>query len=257
MLVLLSPAKSLEGKKASPVADYTIPDFLHESQKLITLLRKYTSENVQELMGISPKLAELNVQRFKDFKSPFTPQTAKQAIYTFNGDVYEGLAIETFDLQSVQFAQDHVRILSGLYGLLRPLDLMMPYRLEMGTLLANPRGKNLYQFWGTKLSEAVNDCVKEQLPKNQVVINLASQEYAKAIDTKTLTVPIIDVVFKDKLKGEYKIVGLHAKRARGMMTAFICKHQLNNVEFLKEFREEGYQFASQESDASKWVFLRG
>ena len=189
MLMLISPAKSLDYESPLPTAKYSQPDFLKDSAELIKVARKLNPENLQDLMGISPALAELNWQRFLNWKTPFKPDNARPAVLAFKGDVYVGMQADAFKARDFDFAQQHLRILSGLYGLLRPLDLMQPYRLEMGTDLVNPRGKNLYEFWGDKITDAVNEVLAQQ--KKPVLINLASNEYFKVIKSKKLIAPVI------------------------------------------------------------------
>ncbi|MFK5892702.1 MAG: peroxide stress protein YaaA [Pseudomonadota bacterium] len=259
MLLLISPAKKLDFETIAQTETFTMPDFLEQSQELINTLLPYSAEQLGKLMSISVNLSELNQQRYKDWHIPFTKQNAKQAISTFKGDVYTGMNIESFNDDQLDFAQHHLRILSGLYGLLRPLDLMQPYRLEMGSRLKNARGKNLYEFWGETITQAINKQLKEN--QSQYLINLASNEYYKSVKPKLIDVPIITPIFKelrhDKVKGDiYKIISLLAKRARGMMSAYILKNKLSDVEDIKQFNEAGYAFNSELSSAYEWVFTR-
>lgn len=254
MLHVISPAKTLDFDTAPAIADYTEPQFLAHSEALIRQLRTLTPAEVSSLMHISDKLGELNAQRFTDWQLPFTPQNAKQALLAFKGDVYTGMQAELFSKKDFKFAQQHLRILSGLYGLLRPLDLIQPYRLEMGTALENARGKNLYHFWGDTLTDALNQTLKGR--REKVLVNLASNEYWSAVNAKKLDAQVITPVFKDAKNGQYKIISFFAKKARGMMSAYIIQNQLNNSEGLKDFNTAGYQFNEALSSPSEWVFTR-
>ncbi len=254
MLMLISPAKSLDFDTVSKASLYSTPDFLEESAVLIEELKGLSPSDVASLMKISDKLAHLNVERFHDWHTPFTQKNAKQAVLAFQGDVYQGLEAETFTKKDETFAQDHLRILSGLYGLLRPYDLMQAYRLEMGSKFANSRGKNLYEFWGDSLTQTLNALVSEKKYKH--VINLASNEYFKSIKPKQLAVPVVEPVFKDYKNGEYKIISFFAKKARGMMVQYVIKNKLKKVEDLKSFDTAGYYFSEADSTDSKLVFKR-
>jgi cytoplasmic iron level regulating protein YaaA (DUF328/UPF0246 family) len=254
MMLVLSPSKTLDYETPVKLATHTQPDMLAESQALIKELRKYTPQKLSELMDISDKLASLNVQRYKDFAMPFTQKNARQAILAFKGDVYDGIDVEHYGKEDFAFAQEHVRILSGLYGLLKPLDLMQPYRLEMGTSLKNPRGKDLYAFWGDRITRSINEALAKH--KNKLLINLASEEYAKAIQPKALEIPLLNIVFKENQKGTLKIIGLFAKKARGMMANYIIKNQIDNSAALKKFKESGYGFEPSLSDENHYVFVR-
>ncbi len=254
MLFLLSPAKSLDMDSPSPLADYSQCDFLAQSQQLIEQLKGFSVDDLAQLMGLSAKLATLNVQRYHDFQLPFSPQNAKQAVFAFNGDVYEGLSANDLSADAIQWLQQHLRILSGLYGLLRPLDLMQPYRLEMGTKFANRRGKNLYTFWGEQLTQAVNLLLAQQ--NCPVLVNLASEEYFSAIPSKQIHAPIITPIFQDEKAGKYKIISFYAKKARGMMVRYASEHQLTDIEQLKSFDVAGYAYCPDSSTQDKWVFRR-
>jgi hypothetical protein len=254
MLILISPAKSLDFDSPLPTKKFTQPDFLDDSVELINTCRQLKVTDIQNLMDISTPLADLNFGRFLNWHTPFTPANARPAILAFKGDVYMGMQAETFSAKDFDFAQQHLRILSGLYGLLRPLDLMQAYRLEMGTTLKNPRGNNLYDFWGDKLTQAVNDVLAKQ--KKPVLINLASNEYYKAIKPKLLAAPVITPVFKDLKNGQYKMISFYAKKARGLMSAYIIKNRITNPEDIKAFDSEGYYFSAELSKAKEWVFLR-
>ena len=205
-------------------------------------------------MKISDKLAELNYQRFQDFETPFTPDNAKQALLVFKGDVYRGMNVEDYSEEELAFAQKHLRILSGLYGVLRPLDLMQPYRLEMGTKLETQTGKNLYEFWGDRLSQLINgDLEKEPDP---CLVNLASNEYFKSIDRKSLKARVLNIAFKENKGGKYKVVAIHAKRARGLMVDYVIRNRIEAPEGMKDFDAEGYQYSEALSDSDNWVFCR-
>lgn len=254
MLIVLSPAKSLD-YETPPITDkHTLPIFIEESAKLISELKKLSLQEVAELMDLSDKLAALNVARFGEWSKRFTPKNSKQAILAFNGDVYEGLDAKTLNKKSLDYAQDHVRVLSGLYGILKPLDLMQAYRLEMGTSFKNSGGKDLYAFWGEKITQALK--VELDQHKNQTLINLASDEYFKSVKTTQLTYPVIAPIFQDEKAGKYKIISFYAKRARGLMTRFIIDNKIDRPEGLKDFNLEGYRYAPKESSLEKPVFRR-
>jgi len=254
MLIIISPAKKLDFESIAQTEKFTQADFLDDSQELINTLLSYTAGDLEKLMKLSSNLAQLNYQRYHDWNQPFNPQNAKQAISTFKGDVYTGLNIESFNDEQLDFAQDHLRILSGLYGLLRPLDLMQPYRLEMGTRLENQRGKNLYEFWQDKITIAINKQLKES--NSSHLINLASNEYFKSVIPTQVQSPIVTPVFKELKDGKYKIISLLAKRARGMMSAFILKNQLTSVDDIKKFSDAGYVYNEELSKDNEWVFTR-
>lgn len=254
MLHVISPAKTLDFETAPAINDHSEPQFLVHSQELIDQLRGLNASDVSQLMAISDKLGDLNARRFQDWHLPFTPRNAKQAVLAFKGDVYTGMQAELFSKKDFTFAQQHLRILSGLYGLLRPLDLIQPYRLEMGTAFANTRGKNLYQFWGDIITDQLNSELKTR--KEKVLINLASNEYWSVVNPKKLDATVITPVFKDCKNGHYKIISFFAKKARGMMSAYIIQHQLKNVSALKGFDTAGYEFNAGMSSATEWVFTR-
>lgn len=254
MIFVLSPAKTLDYLTPPTVDCHTQPIFLDESQILIDHLRKLSPLELGKLMKISDQLAVLNATRYADWHRPFSPANAKQAVLAFNGDVYEGLNAVTLSPADLQFAQDRLRILSGLYGLLRPLDLMQAYRLEMGTRLANPRGKDLYAFWGDRIVDALNVSLASLQAK--ALVNLASEEYFKAINTKKLAVPLIQPIFEDWSNGQFKVVSFYAKRARGLMARCAVLKRLTNPAGLKEFSAEGYAYSAETSDATRWVFRR-
>jgi cytoplasmic iron level regulating protein YaaA (DUF328/UPF0246 family) len=254
MLIFLSPAKSLDYKTPPHVADCTQPAFLDRSAKLVRALRKLSPADIAKLMDLSDALAFLNFNRFADWSQPFTPENAKQAVLAFDGDVYDGLAAKTLSAADLAFAQCHVRILSGLYGILRPLDLMQPYRLEMGTKFANAKGKDLYAFWGETLLDAIN--AELDAMARPVAVNLASEEYFKAVVGRKLRGEVIQPVFEDWSGGRYKIVSFFAKRARGLMTRYAVLNRLEEPEGLKEFDVDGYSFVPEVSDEKAWVFRR-
>lgn len=254
MLHLISPAKTLDFTTAPVTKRATEPRFLEHSQQLITQLRDLSPDDVASLMHISQKLGELNHARFHDWHLPFTPDNAKQAILAFKGDVYTGMNAETFSEDDFSEAQQHLRILSGLYGLLRPLDLIQAYRLEMGTGFANTGGKNLYEFWGETLTQALNKDLATHAHKT--VINLASNEYWSAIKPKQVNGEIITPVFKDTKNGKQKIISFFAKKARGMMSAFIIQNRIHEPDAIKEFNLAGYSFDTKQSTANNWVFTR-
>ncbi len=254
MLIFLSPAKSLDYKTPPQVATHTQPAFLKQSETLIKQLRKLSPADIANLMDLSDPLALLNFNRYADWKLPFTPENAKQAVLAFDGDVYDGLAAKTLSAADLDFAQQHVRILSGLYGILRPLDLMQPYRLEMGTKFANKGGKDLYAFWGERLLDAIN-AELEAMPR-PVAVNLASEEYFKAAVGRKFNGQLIQPVFEDWKSGKYKIISFYAKRARGLMTRYAVLNRLDEPEGLKAFDYDGYAFAAEASDDKTWVFRR-
>lgn len=253
MLMVISPAKTLD-YSPPPVAKHTQPRFSAHSAELIDILREQSPQQIAELMHISDKLASLNVARYGSWETKATVRNAKQALLAFKGDVYTGMAAEDFSEEDLDFAQQHLRMLSGLYGLLRPLDLMQPYRLEMGTKLPNPRGKDLYSFWGDHISEWLNKDLKAQ--GDDLLINLASQEYFGAVRPQVLKARIIDTVFKDQKNGQYKIISFHAKKARGLMARYVIKERLTDPEGLKDFNLGGYYFDQSASGPDKLVFLR-
>ncbi|MDF2179503.1 peroxide stress protein YaaA [Aliiglaciecola sp. CAU 1673] len=254
MLIVLSPAKNLDFDTPSPVADFTQPQLLDESQALIQVCRDLSPAKLASLMSISDNLATLNAQRFNDWSLPFSADNAKQAVMAFNGDVYAGLDANSLNKEDLAFAQSHLRILSGLYGLLRPLDLMQPYRLEMGTKLANPKGKDLYQFWGNLITDKLNQALAAQ--GDNVLINLASNEYFKAVKPRSLEAMVITPIFKDWKNGQFKVISFFAKKARGMMARFIIENRLSEVHQLKAFDLSGYGFDALQSTETELVFTR-
>ena len=254
MLFLLSPAKSLNFDAISNDVPHSQPLFVPQAAELIEILRQKSPQDIASLMHLSDALAGLNVARYQAWRLKFTAKNAKQAVLAFNGDVYDGLDAKTLKPDELAWAQDHVCILSGLYGVLRPLDYMQPYRLEMGTALANARGKNLYEFWGTQIADYLN--TRLAADKTPVVINLASQEYFKAVDNGALKARVVDCVFEDFKGGKYKIISFYAKRARGLMARFAATQRLTLPAQLKGFDLDGYAFEATASSLDKLVFRR-
>ncbi|KTC11452.1 peroxide stress protein YaaA [Pseudomonas viridiflava] len=254
MLMVISPAKTLDFETPPTTERFTQPQYLDHSQELISQLRELAPAQIAELMHLSDKLAGLNAARFGSWTPAFTPENAKQALLAFKGDVYTGLQAETLSEDQLDYAQKHLRMLSGLYGLLRPLDLMQPYRLEMGTRLANARGKDLYAFWGTRISEWLNEALADQ--GDDLLLNLASTEYFSAVKRSALNARIIDIEFKDLKNGQYKIISFYAKKARGMMSRFVIEERIDSPEALRAFDVQGYRYNAELSTPSKLVFLR-
>lgn len=254
MLLVLSPAKTLDFETPCD-KELSYPRFKKETLELIGVLKEKSPEEIQELMDISENLAELNVSRYQKFRKAKDPKIAKQAVYAFKGDVYVGLEAEELSDEDILYAQEHLRILSGLYGILRPLDLIQPYRLEMGTRLAFDDYTTLYNFWADKIVKEVLKDLKKQGDK--VLVNLASQEYFKAIDRPSLKVKVVNVEFKDFKNGEYKIISFFAKKARGLMAQYIIKNRINTPEEMKGFDYEGYWFDEENSDETNMLFKRG
>ena len=254
MLILISPAKTLDYQSELATTRFTQPELLDYSQQLIDVARQLTAPQIKALMGISDKLADLNATRFHDWQPDFTPDNARQAILAFKGDVYTGLQAETFSEADFEFAQQHLRMLSGLYGVLRPLDLMQPYRLEMGIRLENSKGKDLYQFWGETITHTLNDAIAAQ--GDDIVVNLASDEYFKAVKPQKLNAQIIKPVFLDEKNGKFKVISFYAKKARGLMSRFIIENRLTKPEQLTAFNSEGYFFDEEGSAGGELVFKR-
>ncbi len=254
MLIVLSPAKSLDYKTPAKVKAPTLPEFVSESAKLIADLKKLSPQEVANLMGLSDQLAALNVGRYRDWSKKFTEENSKPAIYAFDGDVYDGFDVKTLDAKAIAFAQDHIRILSGLYGALRPLDLMQPYRLEMGTAFKNARGKDLYAFWGERVTHSLKQVLEQQ--KKPVLLNLASEEYFKVLQAKNLDCPVISPIFQDGKDGKYKIISFYAKRARGLMARFVVENRITDAADLKGFNLDGYKYVPSESKPDKPLFRR-
>ncbi|MGY8861119.1 MAG: peroxide stress protein YaaA [Pseudomonadales bacterium] len=254
MLLVISPAKTLDFETLSHTQLFSQGDFLPQAQKLIDVLAPMPPQDIALLMKLSDKLAALNTARYGSWHTPFTMDNAKQAILAFKGDVYTGLEAHTLTDAQLEFSQSHMRILSGLYGLLRPLDLMQAYRLEMGTKLDNPKGKDLYTYWGSTITDGLNELLDQEI--TPILVNLASNEYFKAVKTKQLAGRIITPVFKDRKNGIYKIISFFAKKARGMMARYIIENELTDVEGLKAFNTSGYYYSKEQSTENQWVFLR-
>ena len=254
MLIVISPAKSLDFKTPPVIKDFTMPEFLNESEKLVGRLKTMSPKQLSTLMDISADLGELNYQRFQLWQLPFTPENAKQAVLAFNGNVYQGLNAVTLSEEKLELAQTKLRILSGLYGVLKPLDIIQPYRLEMGTKLKYYRSKDLYAFWKPAITKKINEAVAESGSK--ILVNLASNEYFKSIDKMKLKAEIVTPDFKEFKNGEYKMISIFAKRARGLMTRFILENSINNPLDLVAFDAEGYSFNSRLSKPENPVFTR-
>lgn len=254
MLTVISPAKTLDFETPPGTRKATQPQFLARTAELVDDARALDPDEIRALMGVSANIAELNHRRFMDWGLPFNLENAKQSLLAFKGDVYTGLQAETLSAAQLNFAQQHLRILSGLYGLLRPLDLMQPYRLEMGLKFANRGGKNLYEFWGDLITGALNT----QLRKTgaTILVNLASNEYFRSVQPKKLDADVITPIFKDLKGDQYKVISFYAKRARGQMARFIIDHELNEPDGMKKFKTDGYRYDKAESSAREWVFTR-
>ena len=258
MIIVISPAKALDYETPPTTAVFTQPDFLDHSAELIDVLRERSPAQIAELMHLSDPLATLNVARYAQWSRPFSPDNAKQAVFAFNGDVYEGLDAASLSADELAWAQDHLRILSGLYGVLRPLDLMQAYRLEMGTRLESARGKNLYAFWGERITDELNRQLAAELDAGRapILLNLASDEYFKSVKPAKLKGRLVSASFEDWKGGRYKIVSFYAKRARGLMSRYVIQNRIDDVDGLKGFDAEGYAFAADASDADSLVFRR-
>ena len=254
MLLVISPAKTLDYETRPTTRSFTLPDYLDDAQRLVDRARMYSVDDIAALMQVSTKLARLNVERFAQWRTPFTRENAKQAILAFKGDVYAGLDVTSLSAPDLKFAQNHLRILSGLYGVLRPLDLMQPYRMEMGRAVDTDRGRNLYTFWGTRITEGLNQQLKRL--KTRYLINLASREYFKAVKPKALDGEIITPEFKELRDGEYRMFGVYAKKARGQLSRFMIQNRLTEPAEIKAFDIDGYRFNAKLSDDAKWVFTR-
>ncbi len=254
MLIVLSPAKKLDFDSENKVKNFSEPIFINEATQLIGKLRTLSRKRIGELMKISPNLSDLNYNRYKSWSPSFTSENARQAVLAFNGEVYWGLEAKTFSKNDFKFAQRHIRILSGLHGVLRPLDLIHPYRLEMGSKLSVKRTKNLYEFWGDKIIDQINLSLDGS--KERLLVNLASKEYFKSINLKKLDAEILDIQFKDKKGDEYKALMAYAKRARGMMARYIVQNRIKSKEKIRLFNVAGYTFNDRLSIEQKWVFTR-
>lgn len=254
MISVISPAKTLDFESPVNTNAYTQPDFVDESGKIMVKLKKTSKKKIAALMDISKNLVELNYDRYQDWKPEFDVESSKQALLAFKGDVYLGLDADTLSNSDLDFAQEHLRILSGLHGILKPLDLIRPYRLEMGTDLKVGRRNNLYEFWKDKLYKNLNEVIEES--GSAELLNLASNEYFNAIDTKKVKAKIVKADFKDNKNGEYKVLSFFAKKARGFMSRFIIDNKINSLEEIKSFDKEGYYYSEKDSTDEKFVFLR-
>lgn len=254
MFALISPAKTLDYETSIPTDQFTQPRLLEQSSVLIETCRLLSASEVANLMSVSEKIATLNVERFRDWQPEFDFSNARQAIFAFKGDVYTGLDAYALSDGNIAYAQQHLRMLSGLYGLLRPLDLMMPYRLEMGTKLKNPRGNNLYQFWGDGITNLINEDLAAQ--QSELLVNLASDEYYKAVKESKIKAEVIKPVFLDQKNGKYKVISFYAKKARGLMARYIIENQISHIEDLKSFNTDGYYFDADSSLKGELVFKR-
>ena len=254
MLITLSPSKGQDFETQSPSSLYSVPDQLQDSQLLINEAKKLDIKDVRSLMDVSENISILNVERFNTWQLPFTSDNAKPALFAFKGDVYSGIQKEKYSEDDLNYSQDHLRILSGLYGALRPMDLIQPYRLEMKTKLKNPRGENLYQFWDERITEKLNEVLNIQ--KEKVLVNLASNEYFKSVKPKILDGRLLNINFKETKEGKTRVIAIFAKRARGMMTDFILRNRIEASEDIKDFGAGGYKFSKQESTENNWVFER-
>jgi len=254
MITVISPAKTLDFEAPGSTRKHTQPEFIGRSAELVEEARQMSPDDIRALMGVSDNIAQLNHRRFMNWSVPFDLDNAKQAIFAFKGDVYTGLEAETLSAKQLNYAQKHLRILSGLYGLLRPLDLMQAYRLEMGLKFANSGGANLYQFWGDQISAALNAQFKKL--KQDVLVNLASNEYVKAVKAKSLNAEVITPVFKDLKSGKYKVISFYAKRARGEMARYIIENEIEDPAGLRKFKRSGYKYNKAESTARELVFTR-
>jgi len=254
MLLMISPAKKLDMLSPAPLADYTLPDFMERAGELVAILRQKSAAELAALMKISGPLADLNARRFRDWEAPFDLLNAKQALFAFRGDVYASLDADSLGAKEIEYAQRHLRILSGLYGLLRPLDLMQAYRLEMGTRLPGEHGRDLYAFWGDALTRALEAELAGHTVKT--LVNLASGEYARAVDFSGMVARVLHIHFKEKKANGYRVIGIHAKRARGMMCRYAIEQQARDAEALQGFDSAGYRYRPDLSTESDWVFAR-
>ena len=254
MIITLSPSKGQDFETPAPIKKHSKPADLKDSELLIKELRKIKIPDLQDLMAISKDLAKLNVGRYRTFKTPFTAKNSRQAIFAFKGDVYSGIDIDSFTADDFDYAQNHLRILSGLYGCLRPLDLIQPYRLEMKTRLKNPRGENLYQFWGDSITANLNKALNKQ--QEPVLVNLASNEYFRSVRPKLLEGRLLNINFKETKQGKTRVVAIFAKRARGMMADYILRNRIESPAGIKKFKQGGYRFSKQLSDDKQWTFER-
>ncbi len=254
MITIISPAKSVNFDEPAPTEVFTIPEYLSQSKDLVRHLKRYKKPELMELMSISENIADLNLARFKAFKPPFNLENSKQALFAFTGDVYRHMRLSTYDAEQLSFAQNNLRILSGLYGYLRPLDLIQAYRLEMKTKLKTDRGPDLYHFWGNRITKALNRDLKAT--ESAALINLASKEYSRIANFKAIKAPVINIDFKEVENGKAKVIAIFAKWARGMMADYIIQNQLKNPEDLKRFDLSDYKYSENDSSENQWVFTR-
>jgi cytoplasmic iron level regulating protein YaaA (DUF328/UPF0246 family) len=255
MIVLMNSSKTLDFDQSTQIAKYTQPEFLDDCEFLVNWLRKLSVSDFSKLMKVSEKLAVLNTDRYKNWRTPSTAGNAKPALAAFRGDIYSAMQIGRYGKKELDFAQNHLRILSGLYGILRPLDLIQPYRLEMGTKLTTDRGNDMYHFWGNRINASLNTLIKQE--KSGILINLASAEYFKAVKPGLLKADVITPVFKEYKNSNYRVVAIYAKKARGMMCDYIIRNHITRIEDLLMFDRDGYRFASMLSSQKDWVFTRG
>jgi len=255
MIILMNSSKTLNFEQPTHLSKHTIPEFLEDCELLVSDLRKLSVSAFAGLMGVSENLATLNVRRYKNWRTSPGGANAKQALLAFKGDIYAAMDVDRYKMKTIDFAQKHLRILSGLYGILRPLDLIQPYRLEMATKLATDRGKDLYRFWGTRINASLNEMLKRE--KSGVLVNLASAEYFKAAKPKLLRADVITPVFKEYKDPSYRVVAIYAKKARGLMCDYIIQNRITRVEDLQSFNLDGYRFAPVLSSQKDWVFTRG
>ena len=253
MLMVISPAKTLDYESPLATGKASQPDCLDDACELVDQLKTLEPHDISKLMSISDKLGQLNAERFRTWQTPFTPDNARQAVLAFKGDVYTGLDAESFSDEEFDIAQRRLRILSGLYGVLKPLDLMQPYRLEMGTKFENSRGRDLYAFWGSRITDELNRLLKAD---DGVLVNLASNEYFKSVRKKDLDARLVTPQFKDWKNGQYKMISFYAKKARGLMCRYAIQNKVTQADDLKGFDLEGYRFSEEQSDTNNWVFLR-
>ena len=254
MIIILSPSKTMNFEDQVTATKYSSPVFQREAQTLVQTLQQFKPEDIKKLMDVNDKIAELNYQRFQEFDLSFTPSSGRQALLAYRGDVYAGLDIANYSEQDLKFAQEQVRIISGLYGLVCALDVIQPYRLEMGNKLENPHGKDLYTFWGHKITDQIRKELQEH--QNQILVNLASNEYYKAIDQDQVKQQLVTPVFKEYKDGKYKTIAIYAKKARGMMTDYIIQNKIEDPEGIKDFDYEGYHFNADLSSDREWIFTR-
>jgi len=254
MLAILSPAKTLDYKTPLTTQKFSQPDFVSESKSLVEQLRKLSPQSLSQKMKISDKLAELNANRYQDWRPTFDEEQSRPAIHAFKGDVYQGLDASTLSARDHNYAQNHIRILSGLHGVLRPLDRIRPYRLEMGTQLKTKHGKNLYDFWGSKVTDAINAVIEQN--RHRALVNLASNEYVEVIQLESIEARVIDVRFLDYKNGAYKFISFFGKRARGSMARYMVDHRVKSFKQLQAFNYDGYRFSESRSNGDQWVFTR-